>query len=208
MWQRARGLVVAPREELPKTLAESGALKDVLVPYVLVLAAIGPLAGFLSQGLIGAYQAPTKVLTMTLPAMWVRAPGLALGLAIIRYGIGIGSFVLFARVLDLLAPRFGGKPDRGGAYKTASCASTPVWIAAALSLLGSIPLGSTLAPIGVLVAVVYAVLIGSWAAPQNLSVPEPKALGLVLASVGIVVVATALAYWLIILALVSPLLLS
>jgi hypothetical protein len=191
-----RGLLLAPRDELPKTLPESGELKALLFPYVLVLAAIAPVAGYLSQGVFGSYQPSTRILQTEIPAMWVRAPGVALVAAIVRFAISIGAFILLGRVLDWLAPRFGGKADRASAMKTAACASTPVWLAGATAILGSMPGGSVLAPLILLAGLIYGVLIGSLGATQNLQVSEGRAIGLSLAAFGIVVVATALAYWL------------
>src|SRR4030095_9044101 len=98
------------------------------------------------------------------------------------------------RVIDWLTPRFGGKRDRLSAMKTAACASTPVWVAGVVAIFGSMPGGSVVGPLILVAAVMYGVLIGSYAATQNLQVSEQRAIGLTLAAFGIVVVAVALVY--------------
>jgi hypothetical protein len=192
---RVRGLLLKPKEELPKTLADSGELRAVLVPYVLVLAAIGPVAGFLSAGIIGTYIPATTIFNTTIPASFIRAPGTALVGSVLRYGLGVAAWVFFAWILNVLSPSFGGRSDKGGALKAAAAAVTPMWVAGALGLLGSVPFLGSLAMLGGLAALVYGVLIGMWAVPLHLGVPEPKAVGHVLAAMGITAVAVAITYW-------------
>jgi len=202
---RVRRLLLEPREMLPATLADSGDLKAIL-PYVLVLAAIGPIVAFLSFGLIGYYQPSTVVFNTTVPGMFVRAPALALVGSALRYGVGLGGFYAFARVLGLLAPSFGGRNDRGGSLKTAAYSLTPLWLSGAFGLFNSIPYLGFLSWLGGLVGLAYAVVLGMWAAPLHLGTPEPKAVGHVLASLGITVVAVVLGYWLLLFLIVGAML--
>lgn len=193
---RVRGLFTAPRDELVRVLPESGELKAVLVPYVLVLAAVGPVTGFLVHGLIGAYQPAMTIFNTTVPATWVRAPGPALASAALRYALAIGGFLLLATLLERLAPSFGGRRDRGGALKSAAVLCTPVWLAGAFTLLEALPGLHYLVSVGVLAGLVYAVLLGMWAVPQQLGVPESRAVGHVLAAIALTSVGVALGYWL------------
>src|SRR5262245_50580476 len=108
--ERVKQLVLAPREALPLTLADPAEPRAVLVRMVVVLAGLGPLAGFLSQGVVGTYIPPQVIFNTTIPSMYVRAPGIAALVAILRYALGIGAWWLLAQVLDKLAPMpmFGG----------------------------------------------------------------------------------------------------
>jgi Yip1 domain len=191
---RVRDLMLSPRETLPLTLAESGEPRDVLIPYVMVLAALGPIAGFLSTGVIGMYIPAQSIFNTTVPAMYVRAPFAALLVSALRFGMGIASWWCLALVYDKLAPGFGGKHDRAGAFKASASTLTPLWLAGALSLFNSVPHLDFLGYVGGVAALAYAVLIGMYAVPLQLSTPEPKAVGHVLASLGITVVATAISY--------------
>jgi hypothetical protein len=193
--ERAKQLLLAPRETLPLTLAESGAAKDVMVPYVVTLAALGPVAGFLSIGLIGQYIPSQTVFNTTVPSMFVRSPVAALLVAIARFGMGLSAWAVLSLLLDRLAPAFGGKRDRAGAFKSAAAMLTPIYLAGALSLLNSAPYLDWLIYVGSIAALAYAVLIGIYAVPLQLSVPEPKATGHTLASLGITVFVTAVLYY-------------
>jgi hypothetical protein len=189
---RVRGLLLAPRYELARTVEEPGGLRQVLVPYVLVLAALGPVARFVSLGLVGHHQQLSELAA----PMWVRAPGLALLFLPIGYGLAIGGWLLYAVLLAQLAPSFGGRGDRAVAYKTAALSATPIWIAGIAALGDSVPFGGMLGPLATLGGLVYAVLIAAWAVPLHLHTPESRAVGHALAALGITIVASVIAYWL------------
>jgi hypothetical protein len=188
---RTRDLVLQPKDVLLAALAESGTPRDVLVPYVLWVAAVGPIAGFLSLGLIGVYHPPTSIFNTVVPGGYTRAFGPALVQMLVAYGLGVGAWRLLALALDLLAPRFGGQHDAGGAYKSAAFALTPVWLGGGMQLLGSVPyLGTAGTMVGLFGGLLYGVLIGVWAVPVHHGTPEAKAPGHVLAAMGFTVVAT------------------
>ncbi|MFI5288932.1 MAG: hypothetical protein ACHQ17_04745 [Polyangia bacterium] len=204
LWERARRLLVDPRAELPRMLAESGDRRAILIPYVVALAAIGPVAGFVSEGVLGTYQPATTLFGTTVPAMYVRAPGVALVVMLLRYVVSVGAWFAFAGVLERLSPHFGGRRDPGGAYKTAAAVATPLWVVGALGLFGSVPHLDVAIWIGGAAALSYGVLIGMWAVPLHLATPEPKAAGHVLSTMSITVIASAAAYWLLHYLLIAP----
>jgi hypothetical protein len=201
---RVRQLMLAPRETLPLTLAESGEWRAVLVPYVVALAAVGPVVGFLSTGIIGMYQPATTIFNTTVPASYIRMPGTALVAGILQLALNAGAWWFLAWILGKLAPSFDGREDRGGAFKAAACIATPVWLSGALTLLHSLPHLGGLVVVGEIAALAYAVFIGIWAVPLLLSVPEPKAPGHVLAALGITVVVAIAAQWLLTMLLIAP----
>ena len=202
---RARGILVSPREQLPLLIAESGGLKDLLVPYVLALAAIGPVMGFVSLGLIGHYETGPVIFNSAGPAAYVRLTGVAFVSAIVAFGMNVGAFVLLAEALSRLAPSFGGLRDDAGARKAAQCAVTPVFLAQALTVANSLPHLSSLAHIGLVAGLAYGVVITMWAVPLHLSVPEQKAPGHALAAIGITVVAAVAVTWLLTYLILAPL---
>jgi hypothetical protein len=185
---RVRGLLLKPKEELPKTIAESGDFKS-LLPYVLVLLAVGALARFVSAGIIGKYVPPQVVFGMKIGGGWFRAPIASLVGAVFAVGLGVAGWWFFAFILNALAPSFGARKDEAAAYKVAAWTATPIWVAGALAILGSVPYLDWLATIGQLGALVYAVLIGMWALPLLMGTPESKAPGHVLAAMGITLAA-------------------
>ena len=186
---RVRGLLLKPKEELPKTIAEPGDFKS-LLPYMLVLLSIGALARFVSNGIIGQYVAPQVVFGMKIGGGWFRAPVASLIGAVLSVAIGVGVWWFFAFILNTLAPSFGARKDEPGAYKAAAWTSTPVLVAGVLAILGSVPYLGWIATLGSLAALVYGVLIGVWALPLLMGTPESKAPGHILAAMGITLAAT------------------
>jgi hypothetical protein len=198
LFARVRGVLLSPKEELPKTIAEAGDIRSVLIPYVIVLVSIGAIAQFISRGLIGVYIPPSVVLGMKYGGGWLRLPLASLissGLFIV---IGCAAWWLFAFLLVKLAPGFGARSDQDAARKAAAYIATPLWLAGALTLLGSIPYLGIVSAIGHLAAFAYAIVIGMQALPLLLGTPEDKAVGHTLAALSItavtVVVAVALMF--------------
>ena len=187
---RVRGLLTAPKEELPKTIAEAGDFKA-LLPYVAVLVSIGALSRFISAGIIGRYVAPQVVFGMKIGGGWFRAPIASLVGAIFSVAVGIGAWWFFAFILNALAPSFGARKDEPSAYKVAAWIATPIWVAGGLALFGSVPYADWLATVASLGGVVYGVLVGIWGLPLLMGTPENKAPGHVLAAMAITLAVTA-----------------
>lgn len=181
---RVKGVLLSPKDELPKMVADPGELKAVLVPYVAVLAAIAPVASFLSTGLIGVYHAGIPL--FGIPSGWTRMPIMGLFSSIISYCISIGSWWFLGFILTALAPSFGGRKDSGGGFKAAAAIATPICVAGALGILNSVPMMGWLSIIASIGALVYSVFIAIWAVPDLMGTPKEKAVGHALASLGIV----------------------
>lgn len=185
---RVRGLLLKPKDELPRTIAEPGDLKS-LLPYVVALVSIGAVARFLSAGVIGTWVAPQIVFGMKIGGGWFRAPIRALFAAIFSVGIGVAAWWFFAFILNLLAPSFGARRDERAAHKAAAWIATPVWLAGAFGVLESVPYLGFVDTLAHIAALVYAVLLGIWALPLLLGTPEGKAPGHVFAAAGITIAA-------------------
>ncbi|MDB4969402.1 MAG: hypothetical protein JWN44_5091 [Myxococcales bacterium] len=196
---RVRGILLSPKQELPKTIAEPGDFKS-LLPYVVVLLAVGALADFLSAGVIGVYMQPQVVFGMKIGGGFTRAPVQALIGAVLSVGMGVGVWWFYAFVLDALSGSFGARKDMSGALKVAAYSATPFWIAGVLGILRSVPYLGWLTNIGRLAALVYAVMVGIWALPILMGTPENKAAGHILAALAITVLAT-VAVWFVVFSL-------
>src|SRR3954470_969506 len=81
---RVKNILVAPRTEWPRIKEEPATVASLYVGYILILAAIGPIA------------------------LVLRAPS-TIGLAIVSYVISLVMAYLLALVVDALAPTFGGE---------------------------------------------------------------------------------------------------
>lgn len=123
---RLKGILLEPKNEWPKIAAEPATTQSLYTGWIMIFAAIGPLA-MLGVG----------------------------GGANIKFAIGtyimalIITFIL-ALIVDALAPSFGGAKDFVAALKLAAYSYTAAWIAGIFNLAGM--LGAVLA----LIAAIYA----------------------------------------------------
>ena len=191
---RVRGLLMTPKDELPKTIAEPGDVKS-LLPYVVVLLSVGALARFISSGIIGKYVAPQVVFGMKIGGGWFRAPIASLVGAVLSVAFGVGVWWFFGFILNVLAPSFGARKDEAAALKLAAWTATPIWVAGALAILGSVPYLGVIATLAMIGALVYAVLIGMWGLPLLMGTPESKAPGHILAAMGITLAVTVVVWF-------------
>jgi hypothetical protein len=191
---RVRGVLLHPKQEIPKTIAEAGDVKSML-PYVIVLLSVGAAARFLSGGVIGTYVSPQVVFGMKIGGGFFRMPIASLVGGVLSIGFGVAGWWFFGFILNALAPSFGARKDEFAANKVAAYSATPFWLAGGLALLNSIPFLGIVSTIGLLAGVVYSVLVGMWALPLLMGTPEAKAPGHILAAMGITIVAVAVVWF-------------
>jgi hypothetical protein len=129
MVQRVKSILFTPAEEWPKIEAESTSIQDVLVRYVLPLAAIGPVAGFIGSQVFG-YGA----MGITYRPSFMSA----LGSAVMTYVLTVVGVFVLALIADALAPKFGGTSDRLRAFKLVAYSYTAAMIAGVFSLIPSL----------------------------------------------------------------------
>jgi len=153
--QRVVNLLKAPKTEWPVIAGEPATVRSLYIPYVLLLAAIGPVAMVLGGGGSGFFRFSSSFLLRA--AVW-------------QYVISLVTVALFALVINFLAPTFGATKDQTQAFKTAVYASTAAWIGAVGGLLG-FGLGSLLA----LAGGVYSIYLLYLALPHTMKVPTGKA---------------------------------
>jgi hypothetical protein len=110
---RIKAIMFTPRTEWAVIEQEQSRLSDLFVGYVAVLAAIPEVANFIGQSLIGGY----------------KPIGVGLLRALIAYAATFAMVYVVAVVIQLLAPRFGGKRNFSGAFKLSVYAHTPLWLA-------------------------------------------------------------------------------
>ena len=124
---RAKGLILDPLAEWQRIELETSDPAFVLSRYVALLALIPALVGFIAACILGAVEPGIGT---------VRAPlfdGI-LG-AVFGYVASVGTVIVLALLINVLAPRFGGKRDANSAFKLAVYSYTPVWLAGIFLLL-------------------------------------------------------------------------
>lgn len=179
--QRAKDILLKPKETWPVIAAEPATTQSIYVPYVTVLAAIGPLAAFIGGQVFG----------FSFLGITYRPPLVgSLVSAVVSYGLSLASVFLLALVIDALAPNFGGQKNPVQALKVAAYMGTASWVG---GIFGLIP---ALGVIGLLFAL-YGLYLLYLGLPVLMKAPEDKALGytvvVILAAIVLMVVVGAVA---------------
>ena len=104
---RIKNIIVSPRTEWPRIAEEPATVASLYTGYILILAAIGPVALLLSR--------------------IISVSG-----AIVQYLLVLALTYLAALVIDALAPPFGGEKGFLPALKLAAYSMTPIWVAEVL----------------------------------------------------------------------------
>ncbi len=112
---RVKNILISPQTEWPVIAAEPATTQSIYTGYVMILAAIGPLA-ILLRGLAGGFLG-------------------AVAVAIASYIIALAITFVLALIVDALAPSFGGTKDFVASLKLTAYSYTAAWIAGIFQLL-------------------------------------------------------------------------
>lgn len=117
---RVKAILITPQKEWPVIEAESATPASLYTGYILPLAAIPAVAGFVGMSLFGV-----RVLGMS-----IRVP-VSTGLinAVVVYALALVGVFVLALIIDALAPSFGGQKSQIQALKLAAYSSTASWLA-------------------------------------------------------------------------------
>lgn len=158
--ERAKNILLKPNEAWPVIAAEPATTQSIYVPYVVLLAAIGPLASFIGGQVFG----------ITVFGVTYHPPIVgALISAIVSYGLSLATIFILALVIDGIAPNFGGERNQVQALKVAAYSATAGWVGAIFGILPA------LAVIGLLFAL-YGLYLLYLGLPVLMKVPQDKAL--------------------------------
>ena len=170
---RAKAILVSPNTEWTVIASESESVRSVFLRYVVPLAAIGPICGFIGGQVFG------------INAFIVRFhPSLLSGLstAITSYVLGLVGMFLVAWVANFLADKFGGQPNYDRAFRLCAYAYTAGWLAGVFNILPSLS-------ILVLLASLYGIYLFYLGVTPMMAVPKDKAAGYTAVTIiGVIVV--------------------
>ena len=159
---RAKNICLTPNTEWSVIAEESAPTGALLTGYVIPLAAIGAVAGFIGGTLVG-YSVPF--------AGRIRVPitsGIVTaGLAVVMAVVGV---LILSVIINALAPTFGGQKNSAQALKVAVYSYTPAWVAGVLLVL---PVLSFLV---LLCAGLYGLYLLYLGLPRLMKSPQDKAL--------------------------------
>jgi Yip1 domain len=125
--KRVKGILLTPETEWPEIEQEAGTPGYLFPNYVVYLAAIPAVAGFIGSSIIG----------VTAPAVGTIRVPLFAGLlgAVTGYVLSFVIVYAVAIIVDQFAPRFGGARDFSSALKVTVYSFTPLWIAGIFQLI-------------------------------------------------------------------------
>lgn len=159
---RVKNILMTPKTEWPRIDPEPATVQGLYTGYVMILAAIPPLASLIGQQLIGV-----SVLGVT----YKPAISYSVGFAAITYVMSLITVYVLGLIIDALAPSFGGTKDSLKAFKVAVYSSTAFWVA---GIFGVVPMLGFLALLGL-----YGLYLLYLGLPVLMRVPQDKALGYV-----------------------------
>ncbi|WP_243450962.1 Yip1 family protein [Sphingosinicella sp. CPCC 101087] len=151
---------MSPKTEWPRIDAEPATISGIYTSYVMILAAIGPIAMLIGQQLVGI-----NVLGIS----YKPSIGYSVGSAVLTYLLSLVSVYVMALIIDALAPSFGGTKNQVKAFKVAAYASTAAWLAGIFQI---IPMLAFLGLLGL-----YSLYLLYLGLPLLMKVPADKAVG-------------------------------
>jgi hypothetical protein len=159
--ERVKSIIVSPKQEWDVISGETTSIAELYTSYILILAAIGPIAYFIGMSLVGA----------SLPLIGTFRVPIVTGLvsAVVQYGLTLASVYVLALIIDALAPTFSGQKNINQAFKVATYSATPSWLA---GIFGIIPALGLLGVLGL-----YGLFLLYLGLPVLMKSPKEKSVG-------------------------------
>ena len=170
--ERVKDILMRPKEEWRVIDAEPATIGGIYTSYVVILAAIGPIAGVIGQQLFGF-----SMLGIT----WKPTIGWSVGNAVLGYILALVAVYLLGVIINALAPSFGGQQDQLKAFKVAAYCSTATWVAGIFAL---IPMLAWVA----LVGLIYGLYLLYLGLPVLMRVPQDKLVGYFLVIIVVMII--------------------
>ena len=163
--ERVKGILLKPKQEWQTISKETTAIPELYKTYVVILAAIGPVASIIGMSLVGIsipFVGSFRVSIFT-----------SISSAIVNYILTLVGVYVLALIIDALAPTFSGQKNLNQAFKVAAYSYTPGWI---VGIVGIIPLLSPLMILGL-----YGFYLLYLGLPVLMKSPQEKSFGYTIA---------------------------
>jgi hypothetical protein len=155
--ERAKDIILQPKSEWAVVDAEPSTIGGIFTSYVMILAAIGPIAMIIGYQLIGV-------------GYGFKPPlGFTIATAAVTYILSLVGVYVLSLIIDALAPNFGGTKNSLNAFKVAAYSWTPAWLAGIFNI---IPPLAILGLVGL-----YSLYLLYLGLPRLMRVSEDKAAG-------------------------------
>jgi hypothetical protein len=159
--ERIKGIVLKPKQEWQTISGETTTIKELYTTYIIILAAIGPVASLIGVSIIG----------VSLPGVGtIRVPFAAtIASTVVHYILNLASVYILALVIDALAPTFSGQKNMGQAFKLATYSYTPGWLVGIFTIIPALGVLGVLGLYGL-----YLLFLGI---PVLMKSPQEKSVG-------------------------------
>jgi hypothetical protein len=159
--ERVKGILLKPKQEWQAISKETTAISELYKTYIVILAAIGPVASIIGMSLVG----------VRIPLVGVFRVSIftSISSAIVHYVLTLVGVYVLALIIDGLAPTFSGHKSLNQAFKVAAYSYTPGWI---IGFVGIIP---SLGPLMILG--LYGLYLLYLGLPVLMESPQEKSLG-------------------------------
>lgn len=169
---RVTNILTKPKQEWPVIASETTSVASLFTGYIVILAAIPAIAGFIGSALLGALIA--SVLRIPLAA--------GLGGLILMYVLSLGGVYLAAFIIEKLAPTFQSQGTIVDALKLVAYSYTALWIAGICNLLPIIGV------LGTLAGGIYSIYLFYLGVPVIMKTPQDKVVAYIIASAVVIIV--------------------
>jgi hypothetical protein len=127
---RAKAILLTPKSEWPVIAGESTTVADLYKGYIIPLAAIPAIFGFLKMSVIGT--------TVVFAGTYRVGIGAGLTSMVLGYVLSLVMVYVMGLIIDALAPTFGAQKNNIQALKTMAYAYTASWVAGVAQILPGI----------------------------------------------------------------------
>lgn len=135
--ERVKGILLRPKEEWQTIAGETTTIADLYKSYVILLAAIGPIASIIGMSIVG--------ISMPFAGSFRIPITTAIASAAVHYVLTLAGVYVLALIIDALAPTFAGEKNLTQAFKVAVYSNTAGWV---VGIFAIIPLLSVLGILG------------------------------------------------------------
>jgi hypothetical protein len=160
---RAKAMITAPRSEWPNVAAEPDTVAGLYTNYIVLMAAIPAVAGFVKSSLLGT--------SLGFFGSFRLPVGFGLEQMVLNYVLSLVGVFIGALVVDALAPSFGGEKNQVQALKVVAYGYTGYWVASIALIIPA--LGWLVALLGAL----FSIYLLNMGLPFTMKCPPEKSVG-------------------------------
>jgi len=132
--ERVKGILLKPKQEWQTISGEATTISELYTTYVVILAAIGPVASIIGMSIVGIHLPFVGSFRVSIFT--------SISSAVVHYILTLVGVYVLALIIDALAPTFSGEKNLNQAFKVAAYSYTPGWVVAVIAIIPSLsPLG-------------------------------------------------------------------